>query len=153
MRNVVETDIETLVQAARDALVRGDSDAAWQLSAQALEAGRDYVEVRQFLGFIARGRRDLDLADTHYAAALAMAPTDGLLHNNLAEVRHAQGHVAEALALYRRGMASVHSCCDGSAVQAMPPRPTMQNGVRVTSTSRTGSQKPIDTPMRGGLLQ
>ncbi len=102
MRNVVETDIETLVQAARDALVRGDSDAAWQLSAQALEAGRDYVEVRQFLGFIARGRRDLDLADTHYAAALAMAPTDGLLHNNLAEVRHAQGHVAEALALYRR---------------------------------------------------
>ena len=39
---------------ARDALVRGDSDAAWQLSAQALEAGRDYVEVRQFLGFIAR---------------------------------------------------------------------------------------------------
>src|SRR5512139_1923975 len=36
---------------------------------------------------------------------------------------------------------------------AMPPRPTMQKGVRVTSTMRTGSQKPIDTPMRGGLLQ
>ena len=29
----------------------------------------------------------------------------------------------------------------------------MQNGVRVTSTSRTGSQKPIATPTRGGLLQ
>jgi hypothetical protein len=29
----------------------------------------------------------------------------------------------------------------------------MQKGVRVTSTMRTGSQKPIDTPMRGGLLQ
>ena len=35
----------------------------------------------------------------------------------------------------------------------MPPKPTMQNGVRVTSTRRTGSQKPIDRPMRGGLLQ
>jgi hypothetical protein len=29
----------------------------------------------------------------------------------------------------------------------------MQKGVRVTSTRRTGSQKPIVTPMRGGLLQ
>jgi hypothetical protein len=29
----------------------------------------------------------------------------------------------------------------------------MQKGVRVTSTMRTGSQKPMSTPMRGGLLQ
>jgi hypothetical protein len=29
----------------------------------------------------------------------------------------------------------------------------MQNGVRVTSTKRAGSQKPTDKPMRGGLLQ
>src|SRR5262245_42308659 len=33
----------------------------------------------------------------------------------------------------------------------IPPRPTMQNGVRVTSTKRTGSQYPIDRPMRGGF--
>src|SRR5690242_7462503 len=37
--------------------------------------------------------------------------------------------------------------------RVMPPRPTIQKGVRVTSTSRTGSQKPIDTPILGGLLQ
>jgi hypothetical protein len=40
-----------------------------------------------------------------------------------------------------------------AGIDGRPPRPTMQKGVRVTSTRRTGSQKPIATPMRGGLLQ
>lgn len=91
------------VEAARDAMARGDHATAEALIRGAIAAqGGDDPSLLAWLGYVTRLRGDLDAASDAYVAALARCPGDAELHNNLAELRRAQGRAAEALALYRR---------------------------------------------------
>jgi Flp pilus assembly protein TadD len=97
--------IATTLDLAERHFAAGRLSEAEPLFRRVLGISGDDVRVLHFLGYIARQNGNLAGAADSYAAAVALDPDNGQLHNNLAETQRALGQDLAAVASYRRAAA------------------------------------------------